>query len=424
MKRKSISRRTYRAILAVSIVSMIVMVTTVLLVNEDLEQTMLSVEFAQERDFILMNRNDQDTLVWDTPNLVVVFVPKGQLRPMVMPKIFRGLPINFSGELEERDLTYLVNTEAMDKGTLFMAKNITHFEDRESLFQMALGVMSLVVISLSLLLAVLSSRRIVMPLRRLSEQISSVPVGPAMPHIKTDYVDEELYSIATTFNRFLSELESYVKREQSLLSLASHELRTPIAVMSGALDILEQRDQLNDNDKATLQRLRRSCTEMKDNVEILLKLTRREEGTNELESIDVAQLAEQVIDDLRVRYQMGDRVTLASLGTCRVVADRVMVRMLLRNLIQNALQHTIHDVHVTLSPGRMEIKDIGAGLTSEQQSILLGQKNMFRDGAPLSGLGLYIVTLMCERLDWTLRVAQADNRGTIIQVEFVAGAVA
>src|SRR5690606_1882219 len=121
--------------------------------------------------------------------------------------------------------------------------------------------MALVIIAFSLLLAVLSSRRIVKPLRLLSDRISRTPVGTSMPRMETDYADAELHSIAMTFNRFLDELESHVRREQSLLSLASHELRTPIAVMSGALDILESRNQLSSNDQATLARVRRACDE-------------------------------------------------------------------------------------------------------------------------------------------------------------------
>lgn len=416
MKRKSISRRTYRAILTVSIVSMIAMVLTVLLVNEDLEDTMLQIEFAQERDFILMNKTGDDVLLWDTPNLAIVFVPNGKARPAVMPQIFRGLPDHYSGELELHDKTYLVNIDAVATGNLYIAKNITHFEDRESLFQLALLIMTVAIIGFSLLLALLSSRRIVTPLRRLSDHISNVPVGPAMPHIEADYVDEELYSIATTFNRFLDELESYVKREQSLLSLASHELRTPIAVMSGALDILELRDQLNESDKTTLQRVRRSCIEMQNNVEALLKLARRQAGQDVPDVFDLAPMIREIIEDLKISHLAGDRVTLTADGACEVKTDPVMARMLLRNLIQNALQHTVNDIHIAVSAGLVEIGDQGAGLTKGQQAILLGHKQFSESAAPLSGLGLYVVTLMCERLQWSLNIVQADARGTIIHL--------
>jgi len=416
MKLKSISRRVYRAILAVSSVSMIVMVVTVLLVNEDLERTMLDVEFAQERDFILMNNTGKDVLIWNTPNLSVVFVPSGKPRPAVMPQVFRGLPDDYSAEMELGSETYLVTVKKVRTGLLYVAKNITHFEDRETLFQTALIVMTLVIIAFSLLLAVLSSRRIVKPLKLLSERINRTPVGPNMPRMETDYADAELHSIAMTFNRFLDELEFYVRREQSLLSLASHELRTPIAVMSGALDILDLRGQLHENDRATLERVRRACNEMRDNVNILLRLARREPGSQAQEMLDLRPAAQRVIDDLKTSHHVGDRVVLDAPSALTVRTDPAMAHMLLRNLIQNAVQHTQRDIRVTISSDAIEIEDQGAGLDAGQQAILLGQRRIASDGSTFSGLGLYIVTLMAERLGWKLDIAQTDKNGTRIRL--------
>src|SRR3546814_446150 len=165
--------------------------------------------------------------------------------------------------------------------------------------------------------------------------------------METDYMDAELHTIAMTFNRFLEELESYVRREQSLLNLASHELRTPIAVMSGALDILESRNQLNPNDQTTLKRIRKACDEMGDNVNILLQLARREPSGQVQAVFDMYPVAQQVIHDLKVSHHIGDRVVLNEQSTLTVKADPVMVRMLLRNLVQNADQHTNNDIQVT-----------------------------------------------------------------------------
>jgi signal transduction histidine kinase len=416
MKHKSISHRVYRAILAVSVISMAAMVTTVVLVNEDLERTMLDVEFAQERDFILMNYTGDDVRVWDTRNLAVMFVPTGKPRPAVLPPVFRRLPNNYSGELEVEGETYLATVETVQTGVLYVAKNITHFEKREALFEIALVIMTLIIIAFSLLLAVLSSRRIVRPLKLLSERISRTPVGPNMPRMETDYLDAELHSIALTFNRFLDELEAYVRREQSLLNLAGHELRTPIAVMSGALDILESRGQLYPNDRATLKRVRRSCDEMRDDVNILLKLSRREAAHQIQEVFDVCPVAQQVIDDLKISHHAGDRVTLDAQYPLTVKTDPVMVRMLLRNLIQNAVQHTKNDIRVTIAESAIQIEDQGSGLTTDHQAILLGQKKISADGSTPSGLGLYIVTLMTERLDWQLDITQTDTNGTKIRL--------
>ncbi|HUH60244.1 MAG TPA: HAMP domain-containing sensor histidine kinase [Candidimonas sp.] len=415
MKLKSISRRVYRTILAVSVVCMVAMVMTVLLINEDLERTMLKVEFAQERDFILKNKTSQDVLVWDTPSLAIVFVPGGKALPAAPPPIFRGLPNDYSAEIELGSETYLVTVEPVDSGILYVAKNITHFEDREALFDAALIVMTLVIIAFSLLLALLSSRRIVRPLKLLSQRITRIPVGPNMPRMETDYVDAELYSIAMTFNRFLDELESYVRREQALLSLASHELRTPLAVMSGALDVLEVRGQLNSSDQATLRRVRRSCDEMMENVNILLKLAHRA-PVAQTEVFDVCPVAQQVIDDLKISHHAGDRVVFDAQSPLVANTDAGMVRMVLRNLIQNALQHTASTIRVTVSQNMVEIEDQGQGLTRGQQAVLHEGKSIPLDASGPTGLGLYIVTLATERLGWQLDIAQTGSHGTRIQL--------
>ena len=417
MKLKSISRRVYRAILTVSVISVIAMVATVLLVNEDLEHTMLDVEFAQEREFILMNKTGDDVLVWDTHNLAVVFVPTGKQPPAVLPQVFQGLPSHdYSKEIERGDDTYLVTIETNATGTLYVAKSITHFEHREALFNIALIVIALIIIAISLLLAVVSSRRIVKPLRLLAGRISGIPVGPSMPRMATDYADAELHSIAITFNRFLSEMESYVRREQSLLSLASHELRTPVAVMSGALDILESRNQLNVNDKATLMRVRRACDEMRDNIDILLKLARGKQSGHVHEIFDVGLVARQVIEDLKVSHNAGQRISLDEQTPFKANTDPIMVRLLLRNLMQNALQHTASNIQVLLMQGQVEIVDQGLGLSADQQAILRGEKKIASDGSTLSGLGLYIVTLMAERLGWQLTILQTDENGTRVRL--------
>jgi len=392
---------------------MIAMVLTVLLINEDLEATMLKVEFAQERDFIRASASRDTVLVWDRPGLSIVFVPAGQRPPLPMPKVFQGLPGDYSAEMDMNGDTYLVSVDTDPTGTLYVAKNITHFEDRETLFGIAVILMALVIMAFSLLLAVLSSRRIVKPLKRLADDVSTIPAGRAMPRLESDYVDAELHSIVMTFNQFLGELESYVKRERSLLSLASHELRTPIAVMSGALDVLERRDQLNANDRETLRRVRRACDEMRDNVDILLKLARRESDGKEHELLDIVTVARQVIDDLGVGNPAGQRATLSATGPLHVKTDPVMARMLLRNLIQNAVQHTRGRVTVTITDD-IRIEDEGMGLTSEQQAVLLGKSGASPDAVPLGGLGLYIVTLMSERLGWPLGIEQTDTHGTLI----------
>ncbi len=402
--------------LAISLVSMTAMLLVVLMVNEDLENTMLQAELQEQREIFLALKPDNAPLVWETTNLSVAHLPKNAPLPANMPAIFANLPINYSGELKHNGRTFLVRIDPSISGVFYVAKDITHFEERETLFQMTLGVVIIVLTALSLLLAALSSRRLVIPLRRLSYQISNTPVGALMPRIPLDYQDSELHAIAHTFNRFLDELESFVKREQSLLNLASHELRTPIAVISGALDVLEQRQQLTANDQATVTRIRSACTEMEANVSMLLTLARRDPGQDKRQPVALSLAVQLALESLDVAHQASSRVTVSVHQPATVIADATIVGMLLRNLIQNALLHTPHAIQIRLTGDMIEIADQGTGLNDDQLAVLSGLRRIAQNSSTLTGLGLYIVTLMCERLRWRLDVVQSTNKGTIIQL--------
>lgn len=87
--------------------------------------------------------------------------------------------------------------------------------------------------------------------------------------------------------------------------------------------------------------------------------------------------------------------------------------MLLRNLIQNALQHTTGTITLHLYADHILLQDQGRGLSPQQQA-RLGQQQAPTTG----GLGLYIVTLMCEKLSWRLDLKSELDHGTQIELFF------
>jgi len=420
-KRHSIARRIYHAMLLVSGLGMLVMVGTVSFISDDLEDSILALEMQRERQFILANHDLTTPLFWNAAGLIVVYVPKGHAPPADLPAFFQDVPREYSAEIETSGETWLISTAPTGTGQLYQAKNITHFEDREALFEQILFAVALAIMGLSLLAAAWSSRRLIRPLQHLSHTIAQTTPGASMPRIATDNAhDAELHAIAATFNRFLDELEAYVQRERALLGMAGHELRTPIAVVSGALDVMQLRGQLSAQDRATLARARRACDEMRDNTNTLLALARRDARQSLNPSatpnarMDMRNVVQHIADGLNASHPQ--RLVLALHAPCIAHGDPTMARMLLHNLMQNALQHTRQNVYVTVTANAIEVADQGGGLTPHAQTVLSGAQALASDGAALSGLGLYIVTLMCERLGWKLDIARTGERGTQIRV--------
>lgn len=423
---RSISHRIYRTSALISLVSLIIVFVSVSWVSEDLESTMLRVELAQERDFLLSDKfNPSRPILRETSELTMAYIPDAATSSMpsnpypelAVPPIFEGLEPGFSDEVYKNDGTYLISLQKLQHGVLYLARDITHFEQREWLFRLALLVVVGLVAILTALLSVFEAKRIVKPLTTLSNQIEKLPVGANMSRLPNNWQDSELHSIANSFNFFVAQLEAYVQREKSLLNMASHEFRTPLAVISGAIDVLETRGNLDVQDQATLARVRRATTEMQTNVNALLTLARKEtEHTTSHQTISLASVINQTIEDLSVNFPVDSRLNFKTLKPVEVYANPALVQMLLRNLIQNALQHTNGRVYVELDDHTLEIRDEGSGLTEEARALLTSAGPARSPAAVTSGLGLYLVTLIAERLNWALELAQPIGAGTTIRI--------
>lgn len=415
----TIERRLRRTVLAAILITFFATVAAVIVANENLERALLELDFQAERELVLDKAPADAALVWDTPTLKAYYAPAGIEPDASVPSIFHGFPVPFSGEAEIDGATFLITTGLVRGGQFYLAKDISLFESREAAFHRFLWFLGIAVVLLGFLLARLTGKRLVAPIRQLANQIRDTAPAPRMRRIAADYQDAELEAIAQSFNRFLDELEAYVKREQSLMGLASHELRTPIAVIAGALDVIEQRGGLKGSAQGPFLRIRRAVDEMAANIDVILKLTRRKSSADRQEPVGLVELLHGVKDDLaRHSASAAGRLRLTVGAHPRVNADPTLVKMLLRNLIQNAIQHTPGSVQVGITGDEVEIQDEGPGLPKAYLAYLSDPHSDAGELLSLSGLGLFIVTLICERLSWRLQVAPVTPRGTTVRVLF------
>ncbi len=411
---QSFSSKLYKTIILLSVLLIGTMVLLVHFVGEDLEKTIVDISFIEENRLIQSNFTDKGLFIMDEKLQKIAYIPTGIDRPESFPTLFIDFDEGVFKEVVIDGETYIGRMQQLEGGQLFYAKNITVFENKETLFARLLWGIGLLMVIFSAFLAYLASGRLAKPWQQMTQSIASTPIGKEIPSINEAYEEKELHEIAVNFNHFTSELNAYVKRENAMLSLASHELRTPIAVIAGALDIIESRDQLTEKDKITVARIRAASDEMGMNIDVLLKLARNKHQANTVNEVFVLnELLAQVKEDLSNIYPE-ERISLQGDKNIVVNSDITMVKMLIRNLVQNALHHTRGKIAILLNENSIDIVDEGQGLSKEQQNRLLQDTQI----AGLDGLGLYIVRLLSERVNWPLSIVKTDANGTILRLDF------
>lgn len=418
-----IARRIRRRFLVISLGMLTIVVLAVMVAYDDLEKTMLSLDFSEDHSFFMGYIDTDQSLSWETAALTALYVPARQIGAVSKPSIFRNRPFPFSGEVDWNGKTWLVSIDQAGNGRLYVAKDISRFEHREALFATILAGLFVAIALISLVLARSVARPLAAPLADLTNSIRRIRPGKKMGRIDQNYPDSELVDISGSVNLLLEELESYIHREQSLLSLASHELRTPIAVISGAAEVLARRGKLDEPDRRTLERIERAAAEMQRNVDVLLALSRSPEQDIAPQPVDMAALLFDCLDDCRaLDDRAGERIAIDA-SPIQVVTRPVMAKMLLRNLLQNALQHTEGSIRVGLDERGITVTDNGTGLPGDKRQLLATVGEGGDRLPPVSGLGLFIVTLLCERIGWHLQAGESPDGGTELRLTFDKGAV-
>jgi len=415
----SLRKKVFRGVAAVSVVTTILMFVTVFFAYEDMERSMLHLVFADEESFFLSHLDSQGSRL-EAAGLQAVFIPAGSAEPV--PPLFAGLKLPYKGELHLEDRSYLVHVDKERNGTLYLAKDITRFEQREALFRGVLFAVVVAALLIGVLLSRLTADRVTRPLSRLAAAVGKLAPdrrSEASPNFPTDFHETELRQIAHSFSRYLEELDRFMARERRLLSMASHELRTPVSVIAGALDVIEKRGApCGEATDRALQRIRVATDEMREQINAILTLS-RSKATNTDSEVDVADVCAGVIADLGDAGLATDRITWSPpLEPIMVKADPTLAKMLVRNLVHNALQHTqAGEITLTLAANALTVSDRGTGL-SPRHKALLGSAPASRAPAE-GGLGLYLVTLIAERLGWLVTVQESSGQpGTTIVISW------
>jgi signal transduction histidine kinase len=411
---KSIALRSFLIIISGQLISLCAVLAFAWWGLEELEITMLNAESETELDFFQHRGDKQHNHRIQTAQLISVFQLHSVKDSKDLPVVFHNVPVPFKGEVEVLGKEYMVLTYRFDEGTYYVAKSLHLFEQREAQMIKTMLYFSLFLIAAAVAHAVFVSRLISKPIVSLSRQIHTLDPNLGQANrISTEYRDKELQLIAAAINNYLQQVDSLVERERMLIAMASHELRTPIAVVTGAASVIERREQLEPDDKKTLARIIKASQEMKANVNALLSLARQGSESDNKEVFLLAETIDGLYQDYKIQAEeLAHRITLKLENpTVSVTANKALVRILLNNLITNSLNHTSGEVIVSLHEQWLDVCD------SDPRQIENQGEGWQFDGNTSPGLGLYIVRLACERLGWRYEIA-SSRKSTRVRILF------
>jgi two-component system sensor histidine kinase ArlS len=318
------------------------------------------------------------------------------------------------------------------KGTIEIVNNLENSDKISDLLLVIMAIGGLGALILSALGGIFLTRQLLKPIRSITDTMRKIKHKGLHERVIIYDNHDEISKLANMFNEMMDQLQKAFQQQQQFVEDASHELRTPIAIIEGHLSLLnrwgkDDPELLNESLAASLQEL----TRLKGLAQELLELSRAEVVTDHSKSELVApsQIMTSIVKNMAIIHpEFVFQLNLEELRGMYINITPHHLEQILLILLDNAIKYSkeVKTIHVVSSHDnafiQIQIIDFGVGIPPMDLPFVfdrLYRVNKARGGEQAGyGLGLSIAQRLIERYGGTISMTSAENNGTCVRISF------
>ena len=255
------------------------------------------------------------------------------------------------------------------------------------------------------------------PLQKLAADVSQRPASDLSP-LSADGQPSEVTPLISSFNRYLEQIDSMIRRERGFIANASHELRTPLAGLKIQLDVARLEGLPEAERQSALDNLEQGINRASHLVEQLLTLSRLEtsifQNRLSVEPVDWSSIANTLFYEYQGRILQKHIKLQSSIAPQGAIAngDPTLCALLLRNLLDNALKYSPDgaELNLIITPEQISFSNSGVTLNADDLAHL--SERFYRPAGQTeqgSGLGLSIVRCIADYYGCRLHIDCANQ---------------
>ncbi len=327
-------------------------------------------------------------------------------------------------------LTLAVTQDGVPVGWVVVMRSLRTADDA------LLRLLRLLFLSIPLILltaatgGLLLARRALAPISRITDKARAISHNNLSERLGGPATPDEVGRLASTLDEMLDRLDQAFERQRQFTADASHELHTPLAIISAQAEEALRRPEDTAVVRGALETIRQQVRRMGKLTSQLLTLARADaapEGPSERERLDLASLATDVVDEMReFAGQKGTDLAVTAGVPVWVLGDQTGLTELFVNLIDNAIRYTPPGGRVSVDVGRrgadavVSVADTGPGIPPEDLPRLF--ERFYRVDKARShaqggtGLGLAIARTVARAHGGDIEVASRPGQGATFTV--------
>lgn len=295
-----------------------------------------------------------------------------------------------------------------------------------------LGIFTIIIpvlIGIAILGGIIISNKALRPISHMTKIAREISVGDLSKRLNLPYTNDEVGNLAQTFDMMIEKLENSFKRQKQFTHDASHELRTPIAVIQTQAESVLNGTATKDEYKKALQVILEESKHMSKLVHNLLFLARSDANAEKLnmETLNLSELIEGIVNEVApIAENNGLMLKIIKSEPSYIRGDQTRIIQLFYNLIDNAIKYTPSGGKVEISIEnygkfiKTSVKDTGVGIPEEhlphifERFYRVDRARAKKSGG--SGLGLSICKWIVNAHLGKIEVESREGKGTTFTV--------
>ncbi|WP_050615541.1 sensor histidine kinase [Bacillus testis] len=272
------------------------------------------------------------------------------------------------------------------------------------------------------------TRRAFRPVQKMIDSVSEISDGKDLSkRINLEGSHDEIHALADTFDDMFDRLQASFQSEKQFTSDASHELRTPTAVIISQCEYALSQSDRPEEMKESLEVILKQSRKMSSLISQLLLLARADQEKMEhflIERINISELAEIVAEELEwMAQEAGIEIRTSLEDNLFIQADQTLMTRVLMNLITNAIAYGKPGGHVDITLYRDgsqavgKVSDDGIGISAEHIDKIWDRfyrvdPTRTATASANTGLGLAMVKSIIDMHGGKIEVASEVDKGS------------
>lgn len=328
---------------------------------------------------------------------------------------------------DEKHLVYkILKIKSNDYGVVYIqiVKDMDNEYDFMKILFVFMAIADFIGIIASIILGYIISKKMLAPINYIIKAADNISINNLKERIEITGPDDELKRLGDTFNKMIDRLQEAFSRQIQFVSDASHELRTPIAVIQGYANLL---DRWGKDDREALEKsiyaIKLEASNMENLVEKLLYLAKGDSENQKIEKKNfwLNELINEVVRESRI-IDNTHIISSDKNDTVSIYADYKMIKQMIRILIDNCIKFTPKQGKIDISSEiqnkvvKITVSDSGIGIPKEEIDSIFERfytvdKSRSKESGG-TGLGLSIAKWIVSVHGGTINAESEEGTGT------------